>query len=80
MLATLVDKPFNSQDWVFEIKWDGVRAILFIHKLKGVVKIQSRNGNTITFRYPELNESLKLISNKKNNFKELLFLMEKLLF
>lgn len=70
MLATLVDKPFNSQDWVFEIKWDGVRAILFIHKLKGVVKIQSRNGNTITFRYPELTESLKLISNKNNNFKE----------
>ena len=63
MLATLLDKPFNSQDWVFEIKWDGVRAISFIHRSKEILKIQSRNGNVITQRYPELIESLR-ISNK----------------
>ena len=62
MLATLLDKPFNSQDWVFEIKWDGVRAISFIHKTKGILKIQSRNGNTITYRYPELIEPLNNIN------------------
>jgi bifunctional non-homologous end joining protein LigD len=28
MLATLVDKPFNNKDWVFEVKWDGIRRIL----------------------------------------------------
>src|SRR5918999_5795370 len=26
MLSTLVDEPFNSKDWVFEVKWDGVRS------------------------------------------------------
>ena len=27
MLATLTDKPFDDQDWVFETNWDGFRAI-----------------------------------------------------
>ena len=59
MLATLINKPFNSQDWVFEIKWDGVRSLSYIHKSMEILKIQSRNGNTITQRYPELIEPLK---------------------
>lgn len=29
MLAIAVDEPFNDKKWVFEIKWDGVRCILF---------------------------------------------------
>jgi bifunctional non-homologous end joining protein LigD len=27
MLATLTDKAFDDQDWLFEVKWDGYRAI-----------------------------------------------------
>jgi bifunctional non-homologous end joining protein LigD len=54
MLSTLVDKPFNSKLWVFEIKWDGVRSILFLHKKKGILELQSRNGKSVTHRYPEL--------------------------
>src|SRR5215218_5026677 len=54
MLSTLVDKPFDSKDWVFEIKWDGVRSILLLHKKKGILELQSRNGKSITHRYPEL--------------------------
>ena len=30
MLATSVEKPFDSAEWLFEIKWDGYRAIAFI--------------------------------------------------
>lgn len=52
MLASPSDNAFDSKDWVFEIKWDGVRAILF--KSKKNIKIQSRNGNDITRRYPEI--------------------------
>lgn len=52
MLASPCDKAFNNKDWVFEIKWDGVRAILF--KNKKNIKIQSRNGNDITKKYPEI--------------------------
>ena len=27
MLATLVDQPFDSKDWVYETKWDGFRLV-----------------------------------------------------
>jgi bifunctional non-homologous end joining protein LigD len=59
MLATLLNRPFSSQDWVFEVKWDGVRSLSFIHIPQKIFKIQSRNGNIITQRYPELTEPLK---------------------
>ena len=59
MLSTLVDEPFNSKDWTFEVKWDGVRSILFINKLKRTLELQSRNGRIITHRYPELVMALK---------------------
>ncbi|MEO9319610.1 MAG: non-homologous end-joining DNA ligase [Nitrososphaera sp.] len=54
MLATAIDQPFDSKDWVFEVKWDGVRAVLFYDKDAGVVRLQSRNQREITSRYPEL--------------------------
>jgi bifunctional non-homologous end joining protein LigD len=61
MLSTLVDKPFNNMDWVFEVKWDGIRSIFYLHKTKGILKLQSRNGIDITHRYPEIIESLKQV-------------------
>lgn len=66
MLATLVDHPFDNKDWVFEVKWDGVRAIFFLHKTKGILRILSRNGKTITHRYPEITEAAKSLSAKIN--------------
>lgn len=27
MLATLIDEPFDSKEWIFEIKWDGYRTV-----------------------------------------------------
>jgi bifunctional non-homologous end joining protein LigD len=60
MLSTLVDKPFDNKDWVFEIKWDGVRSILLFHKSKRILELQSRNSKSITHRYPELIKALSL--------------------
>lgn len=54
MLAVPVDKPFDNKDWVFEIKWDGVRSILFLNKSQKILEIQARSGMTITHRYPEI--------------------------
>jgi bifunctional non-homologous end joining protein LigD len=54
MLAQLADKPFDNEDWVFEVKWDGVRAILLRNKANGITEIQSRNGKNISHRYPEI--------------------------
>jgi len=59
MLSTLVNRPFNHKEWVFEIKWDGVRSIMFIDNTKEIVQLQSRSGNIITHRYPEIVRELK---------------------
>lgn len=52
MLATLSDKPFSDANWLFEIKWDGVRAMARI--ADGAVALRSRANIDITKRYPEL--------------------------
>jgi bifunctional non-homologous end joining protein LigD len=52
MLATSVDVPFDDPEWLFEIKWDGYRAVAFI--AKGKVRLVSRNQNDLTAQYPEL--------------------------
>jgi bifunctional non-homologous end joining protein LigD len=67
MLSTLVNKPFNSKEWVFEVKWDGVRSILFLHKKKGILELQSRNGRSITHRYPELIRPLRFPTSSSSS-------------
>jgi bifunctional non-homologous end joining protein LigD len=52
MLATLADRPFSDPNWLFEIKWDGVRALARIEN--GASTLRSRNSIEITKRYPEL--------------------------
>lgn len=59
MLSTLVKNPFNNKEWVFEIKWDGVRSILFIDNINEILQLQSRSGHIITHRYPEIVRALK---------------------
>jgi len=58
MLAVAVDDPFDSKDWVFEVKWDGVRCILFLNKKMKVKDLYSRQGRKITGKYPEIIETL----------------------
>jgi bifunctional non-homologous end joining protein LigD len=65
MLAGHTDTPFDNKDWVFEVKWDGVRAILLRNKAKGITQIQSRNGKNITHRYPEITKAIDSVV--KNN-------------
>jgi bifunctional non-homologous end joining protein LigD len=52
MLATLADHPFSDPNWLFEIKWDGVRALAWIEG--GALTLRARSGADITGRYPEL--------------------------
>jgi bifunctional non-homologous end joining protein LigD len=56
MKATLVDEPFDDPDWVYEVKWDGYRAVAVIDK-KGAELI-SRNNLTFDKYYP-INKILK---------------------
>src|SRR5713101_1566504 len=52
MLATLAEHPFSDPGWLFEIKWDGVRALARTEN--GSLTLRSRAGVDITKRYPEL--------------------------
>lgn len=63
MLATLVDEPFSSDDWLFEIKWDGYRAVAFVDK--GKVRLVSRNQNEFTPEFPELQEIASRLKAKQ---------------
>ena len=60
MLATSVEKPFDNSDWVFEIKWDGYRAISFI--ADGKVRLVSRNQNDLTAQFHELDDLPKFVN------------------
>ena len=59
MLASLVDKPFTKSGWLFEIKWDGYRAISEIQN--GKVKLYSRNLLSFENKFPSIIDDLKKI-------------------
>lgn len=58
MLATLRDDPFDDPSWLYEVKWDGVRAIATVQRPgqgdDGRTQLVSRQGNDISAGYPEL--------------------------
>jgi bifunctional non-homologous end joining protein LigD len=61
MLATLIDAPFDDDAWLFEIKWDGFRALCTISE-DGAVSLMSRNGKEFLPQFPtlaKLGESFK---------------------
>jgi len=62
MLATSIEKPFDDPEWLFEIKWDGYRAVSFIQD--GKVRLVSRNQNDLTGEFPELRDLSRLIKAK----------------
>jgi bifunctional non-homologous end joining protein LigD len=52
MLATAGTLPSDDDAWAYEVKWDGVRALVAVDG--GRLRITSRNGNDVTSSYPEL--------------------------
>ena len=62
MLAESITEPFDSPDWLFEIKWDGYRAVAFFES--GKVRLVSRNQNELTARYPELKDMAGFVKAK----------------
>lgn len=62
MLATLIQKPFNDKNWLFEIKWDGYRALAFI-KHKNVI-LKSRSNIVWNEKFKEIVQALKKTSGE----------------
>lgn len=56
MLATLVEEPFDDPQWIYEVKWDGYRAVAFIRN--GKATLVSRNQNDLTDEFPEISEAM----------------------
>ena len=57
MLATLAERPFSGKEWLFEIKYDGVR--LMASRAGDTVELYGRSGRAIRGRYPELVAALR---------------------
>lgn len=53
MLARPAEAPFSSRDWIFEVKWDGLRAVSYV---KEELSIRSRNQKELIVNFPELSE------------------------
>lgn len=60
MLAKETDEPFNDKDWIYEMKWDGYRAIAEVNGTD--VNLYSRNGNTFNDSYPVVVDALKKLN------------------
>jgi bifunctional non-homologous end joining protein LigD len=56
MLATLADELPKGGDWVYEVKWDGYRALGYVRG--GEPRLVSRNGNDLTQRFPDVAKAL----------------------
>lgn len=62
MLATLIEKPFTDKNWLFEIKWDGFRALAFVDH--GQVHLQSRTALSLNKKFPAIVQELKKIQGQ----------------
>lgn len=66
MLATAIDAPFDSPDYSFEVKWDGLRCLCVVDNDQ--VRLYSRNRRDITRRFPELHNMAGAFSVAKGLF------------
>lgn len=53
MLAKAASKPFSSNDWIFEVKWDGFRALACVGSR---FSLKSRNDYEFKYEFPEIAE------------------------
>jgi bifunctional non-homologous end joining protein LigD len=59
MLATLAEHPFSGKEWLFEVKYDGVRVLA--SRRGETVELYGRSGQVITARYPDLVGALRAL-------------------
>ena len=57
MLATLVGEPVADEGWLYELKWDGYRAIAYLNN--GEVEIRSRNNKSFNEKFYPIKEAME---------------------
>ncbi len=57
MLTTLVDRPFDADGWLYEIKWDGYRSLAYLNKRE--VELRSRNNKSFNKKFYSIYNTLK---------------------
>src|SRR6185436_5118761 len=65
MLASLEDPPLVDPAWVYEPKYDGIRAIVEVGASGSSVKLWSRLGNDKTKQFPEIATALGAWARKR---------------
>ena len=58
-------KPFDSKDFLMEIKYDGTRGIAYIDKNEKIVRLLNRRSKFFEYRYPELMNLYEQINAKR---------------
>lgn len=68
MLCTLVDAPPQGTGWLFEMKWDGERCVVFVEGAgqKRKVRLRTRLHTDITKKYPEIVDDVAARLKAKN--------------
>jgi DNA ligase D-like protein (predicted ligase)/DNA ligase D-like protein (predicted polymerase)/DNA ligase D-like protein (predicted 3'-phosphoesterase) len=89
MLARAAQKPPDSADYLYEVKWDGIRALVSLDE--GIITIHGRNGLDVTKQFPELlipeqafratsglfdGEIVCLEADGKPNFRDVIYRMQ----
>jgi bifunctional non-homologous end joining protein LigD len=75
MLASISKTAFDDKDWLYEIKWDGYRAIASLQN--GVLDLYSRNGIDFKTRFPSIAQALLKIKHDVVLDGEIVLLNEK---
>ena len=60
MLALPAERPFDDSGWIFEVKWDGIRAIAYVGE---TLSVRSRGDKELLGSFPELEELIQLASD-----------------
>ena len=63
MLLKEVDKPFKDDNYIFELKYDGIRTLLYVSPK--TFKLITRNGNDVASNFPEFKSIQKIVGKKK---------------
>jgi bifunctional non-homologous end joining protein LigD len=64
MLATLADGVPHGEEWTYEVKFDGFRALAYVRA--GECTLVSRNGNSLTERFPGIAKDVAKATKSPN--------------